>query len=181
MPKLWNAIQQVNWQEKDNQKEFCLPYPKGKEMNQQDIAKLILEGITKERFRIWHGEGGRFERYITGEEKPDEAEILDDIIDLFKIPEDKESEVPQYVGLGTREVLADSAIVDEINDIGIVLEDGRQLTFRDIANILHELARSKHLLPKTSSEYHVSRLFNQAGDVAEEIAEAGERKTDVPT
>lgn len=138
-------------------------------MNQQEIAKLILEGISKERFRLWHGEGGRFEKYITGEEHPTEDDILADIITIFKIPDDKEPEVSQQVSENTN-----SAIVDEICDTGIVLEDGRQLNFRDIANILHELARSVPELPTTRFYADSEKAFNRAGDIFEEMAEVGE-------
>ena len=139
-------------------------------MNKEQVAKLILEGLTKERFRLWHGEGGRFERYITGEEKPDEAEILDDIVDLFKIPDDKETKMPQ-----TAVEHNENACIDEICDTGIVLEDGRQLTFRDIGEILHQLARSIQELPPVTHLYgDAMKTFNHAGDILKEMGDVGE-------
>ena len=144
-------------------------------MNQKQIAQLILDTISKERFRQWHNEGGRFDRYITGEEKPDEQDILSDIVDLFNIPKDKETEVPvAYQPTAQTAEYNPNVNIDEICDTGIVLEDGRQLTFADIGEILHQLARSFGDLPNTKKLYsnvECIRAFNRAGDILKEMNE----------
>lgn len=53
-------------------------------MDVKELAEVILAGVQTQRFFNWHGEGGRFEQFIQGDEDaPSREEILADIERIF--------------------------------------------------------------------------------------------------
>jgi len=76
----------------------------------------------------------------------------------------------------------DEEIVAEIGDRGLVLANGMELSFRDLARILSELGntnllRSIHVLPATTDPEQVALAFVASSFCLTQMQEFGEKKS----
>lgn len=56
--------------------------------DQKKLAEQIYEGLSKQAFFDWYGEGGKFEEHIQDSSQgPSKEDILQDILKLFQIKE----------------------------------------------------------------------------------------------